>query len=129
MFTMSTPVIIPYLVKLINGSSREGTFLSSWKYSCINPLLKTLMPLSPSNTRPIALLSDASKILERCAFMQLSDFVEANNLLGPFQSCYKKGQGTQTALLEVLEEIRLAIEVGKMTMIVMFDFSKAFHAT
>ena len=62
----------------------------------------------------------------RCAFTQISEFVEANNLLGLFQSYYKKGKGTQTALLGVLEETRLAIEDGKMTMIVLFDYTEAF---
>ena len=105
---------------------REGIFPYSWKFSFINPLLETLMPLSPSDTRLIALLSEVSKILERRAFTQLSEFVEANNLLGPFQSCYKKGQGTQTTLLGVLEETRLEIEDWKLTMIVLFHFTKAF---
>ena len=99
MLNMSTPVIIPYLVKLINKSFNESIFLTSWKDSLINPLLKTLVPLLPSETRPIALLSEISKILERNAFLQLSAFVVEFNLLSLFQSYYKKGQGTHTALL------------------------------
>ena len=118
MLNTSISVIIPYLVKLINKSFNESIFLTSWKDSLINPLLKTLVPLLPSETRPIALLSEISKILERNAFSQLSTFVVEINLLGPFQSCYKKGQGMHTALLGVLEKIRRAIEDGKMTMIV-----------
>ena len=47
-------------------------------------------------------------------------------MLGPFQSCYKKGQETQAALLGVLEETRRVMEDGKMRMIVLFDFLKAF---
>ena len=96
------------------------------------PILLETFPYQPiaqnfnfiiiSDTRPIALLLEVSKILEKCAFTQLSDFVEANNLLGSFQSCYKKGQGTQTALLGLLEKTRLAIEDGKMNMIGLFDF-------
>ena len=64
--------------------------------------------------------------METYAFTQLYEFVEVNNLLGPFQSCYKNGQGSQTALFSVLEESRQAIEDGKMTMIVLFDFTKVF---
>ena len=88
MLNMSTPGIIPYLVKLINKSFSESIFPTSWKD---NPLLKTLTPLSPSDTRPMALLLEVSKILEKKAFSQFSDFVVENNLLSPFQSCYKKG--------------------------------------
>ena len=50
----------------------------------------------------------------------------SNNLVGIFQTCYKRRLGTQTALLGVFEETRLAIEDRKMTMIVLFDFTKAF---
>ena len=94
MLNISAPVIIPYLVLLINKSLREWVFPSSWKFSLLNPLLKSLSPISPSNTRPIALLPEVSKILERVVFAQLYEFVESNNLMGPYQSCYKKGHGT-----------------------------------
>ena len=48
------------------------------------------------------------------------------NLLGLLQPCYKKGQGTHMALLGVLKETMRAVEDGKMTMIVLLDFTKAF---
>ena len=126
MLKISAPVIIPYLVLLINKSLREGVFPSSWKLALLNPLLKTLSPISPCDTRPIALLSEVSKILERAVFAQLYEFVESNNLMVSYQSCYKKGHGTQTALLGVLEETRRAMEDRKMTIIVLFDFTNAF---
>ena len=126
MLTMATSIIIPYLAKLINKSSNESIFPTSWKDYLTNPLFKTLVPLLPSETRPIALLSEVSKILEKHAFSQLSTFVVEINLLGPFQSCYKKGQEMHTAFLGVLEKNRRAIEDRKMTMIVLFDFTKAF---
>ena len=124
MLNMSTPVIIPYLVKLINKSLNEGNFPPFWSF-LIKPLHKTHAPLSPSETRPIALLPEVSKILERNAFLQLSAFVVEFNLLSLFQSYYKKGQGTHTALLWVLEETRRGIEDEKMTKIVLFDLTKA----
>ena len=41
-------------------------------------------------------------------------------------STTKKGQNTQTALLKVLEDVRLAVEKRNVTSLGMFDFSKAF---
>ena len=39
------------------------------------------------------------KMLERIVYMQLSDYAMTNKLLGPKQFCYKKGQKSQTTLL------------------------------
>ena len=50
--------------------------------------------------------------------MQLSAYVMTNKFLGPKQFCYKKGQNTQTALLNVIEDVKLAIEKRQ---IIVFD--------
>ena len=70
------------------------------------PLLKTPSPQSPSDTRPIALLCCASKIAERVVHKQLSSHLEANNLLDPRQSGYRRHHSTQTALLGILDDVR-----------------------
>ena len=67
------------------------------------PTTKDTVPISPSDNRPVPLLFEVSKILERVVFAQLYEFVDSNNLMGPYKSCYKKGHGTQT-LVGVLEK-------------------------
>ena len=54
------------------------------------------------------------------------EFIQANKLLSKHQLCYKKGHITQTALIGVLEDARWAIEQRTVTILVLFDFSKAF---
>ena len=49
-------------------------------------------------------------MLEQIVHIQLSDYFMNNKFLGPKQYCYKSGQNTQTALLKVIEDIKLAIE-------------------
>ena len=106
--------------------------LGIWHISCfleiaqINPLSKTTQPKSPNNTRPVALLPKLSKITERVVQQQLLEFIKSHNLLGAQQSCYKQGHSTQTALLGVLDDVKFAIEHRKLTILVLFDFSKAF---
>ena len=53
-------------------------------------------------------------------------YVMANKLLGTRQFCYKKGQNIQTALLNFIKDFKLAIEKWKITIFVLFDFSKEF---
>ena len=43
-----------------------------------------------SNYRPISKLSCISKLLERAAFMQMSEHLEKNKLFSKYQSAYRK---------------------------------------
>ena len=113
----------PYILALINKSLSTGTYPSSWKTAHISPLSKTSHPTSPNDARPVALLS---KLAERIVQQQLVEFIQANKLLSSYQSCYKKGHSTQTALIGVLDDARWAIEQRMVTILVLFDFSKAF---
>ena len=67
-----------------------------------------------------------AKIQERIAFEQLLLYLETHKLLTPRQACYRKGHSTQTALLAVLDDIRMAVDKRKVTLLTLFDFSKAF---
>ena len=116
----------PYILELVNRSLESGAYPTSWKFALINPLSKTSHPASPNDARPVALLTELSKLCERVVQQQLMQFIQAENLLSPCQSCYKKGDSTQTALLGVLEDIRWAIERRMVTILALFDFSKAF---
>ena len=126
MLKLCAPSIIPHLTALINASFSSSIFPSSWKNSHIRALLKTITPSSPSDTRPIALLPEMAKIQERIAFEQLLAHLEAQKHLTPRQACYRKGHSTQTALLGVLDDIRKAVDQRKVTLLTLFDFSKAF---
>ena len=126
MLKLCTPVILPHLTALINASFSSARFPTTWKNSHIRALLKTISPSSPSDTRPIALLPEMAKIQERLAYDQLLTYLESNKLFTQRQACYRKGHSTQTALLGVLDNIRKAVEDRKVTLLTLFDFSKAF---
>ena len=87
-----------------------------------------MAPLTISDTRPIAILPELSKILEREAFNQLLEFLETYELLDPLQACYRRGPSTETALIAVTDGIRYAIEKSQLTILILFDFSKAFDS-
>ena len=84
-FTFQITIIV--LTSICNCSFSTSTFPSHWKKALINPLLKTPTPLTISDTRPIAILPEQSKIVEREAFNQLLQFLETNELLEPRQAC------------------------------------------
>ena len=49
-----------------------------------------------------------------------------NKLLHERQAGFRRGHSTQTALLGVLEDVRQAIDNRMLTILILFDFSKAF---
>ena len=109
-----------------NASLCQASFPASWKRSHLVPLPKCTSPKSLSDIRPIALLPEISKLFERSVQDQLSAHLEHNRLLNPFQSGFRKGHSTQTALLYVTDYVRLVIDKRKLTLRIFFDFSKAF---
>ena len=115
-----------WLVALFNGSLESASFPSIWKCALIRPLSKIRTPLSPSDTRPIANLPELSKLLERVVAEQIMSYLNKYDLLDPRQSAYRSGYSTQSALLRVCDDIREGIDDRLATIMVLFDFSKAF---
>ena len=49
-----------------------------------------------------------------------------NNILDCRQSGFRGGYSTQSTLLRVCHDVRHAVDVGRVNILVLFDFSKAF---
>ncbi len=99
-----SPAVVPALTHIINTSLHTGIFPSAFKQACITPLLKkpTLNPTLLGNYRPVSLLPFIAKTLERVVFYQVSAFLTQNNLLDRYQSGFRSGHSTETALLSVV---------------------------
>ncbi|XP_018406192.1 PREDICTED: RNA-directed DNA polymerase from mobile element jockey-like [Cyphomyrmex costatus] len=121
-------VIVPYLVTLFNQSLSLGVFPSAWKSSFIIPLKKNPSPSNPSDTRTIANPPHLSKVIDSLVTHQIVAFHEANKLLHPKQCGFRRYHSTQTALLYLLDDIRMGVDRGYVTILVLFDFSKAFDS-
>ncbi len=59
-------------------------------------------------------------------FNQVSAFLTQNNLLDRNQSGFRSGHSTETALLSVVEALRLAREALKSSLLILLDLSVAF---
>ena len=71
-------------------------------------------------------MSFVSKLVERAAVKQLTDYLETNGLLPLLQSAYRSHHSTETALLKVLSDILTAIDEKKVTLLALLDLSAAF---
>ena len=119
-------VILSYLTAMVNTSLRCGCLPASQKMAIVTPLLKkaALEPHELKNYRPVSNLSFVSKLVERVAVKQLSDYLETNGLLPLLQSAYGNHHSTETALVKVLSDVLTAID--DKTLLALMDLSAAF---
>lgn len=123
---LALPSLRTQIHHLFTFSLMQGIFPENWKYSLVTPLPKIKTPTSCGDYRPISILPSLSKALERIVTEQIMEFLDKNGLHDPFQSAYRKGFSTHTALLRLTDDIRKAADIRMVTVAVFFDFSKAF---
>ena len=118
--------ILPVITTIFNKSLTTGIFPTQWKTALVRPLNKIKSPSNPEDYRPISILPALSKGLERIVHSQMSDFFCNHNIINTFQSGFRKYHSTETALLKITDDIRLAMDRGLFTLLALLDFSKAF---
>ena len=75
---------------------------------------------------PISNLSTVSKVLERLVLARLQPHLLSSANFSQFQSAYRKGHSTETALLEVLDGVFTAADDKQVTVLIGLDLSAAF---
>ena len=117
--------LLPHFTSIINNSLSSGSFLGLFKYAVVKPLLKksTLDPKILKNYRPVFNLSFLSEVFKRIILLQLSDHLQANNLLYPNQSAHRTGHSTETAFLEIVNDLFSAQDDTKLSLLSLLDLS------
>ena len=107
---------------------QTGKFPSCYKRAQVLPLLKKagLDSSSPVNYRPISNLSTISKILERLVLTRLRPHLFGSSNFSQYQSAYRTGHSTETALLEVLDGVYTAADNKQISVLIGLDLSAAF---
>ncbi len=113
------------LLSIINYSLVSGCVPSLFKQAVVQPLLKkpNLDPSVFSNYQPISKLPFISKILEKVVANQLVTALNKHNIFDKFQS---GEHSTETALLRVSNDIMMASDADKCTILVLLDLRVAF---
>jgi hypothetical protein len=121
-------LVAPYVAELFNRSLSAGHFSGVFKHAFITPIIKKpgMDSDDVGSYRPISNLSVLSKLFERIASRQLTEYLQRHHLLPPLQSGFRAGHSTETAVLHVLSEILSAVDAGNLTALVLLDLSAAF---
>ena len=120
-------VLIPVITTMINLSFETGQFASDWKEALLLPSLKKAgLEVAFKNFHPISNLPFVSKLSEREAADQLMQHAVDQGLDCKFQSAYKKHHSTETALLNVKNDLLMNMDNRHVTLLVLLDLSSAF---
>ena len=116
------------LSDIINLSFNQGVFPNLHKIAIVTPIHKKGDKLDCNNYRPIFLLSNITKIYEKCMHIRLANFLRINKLLFSHQFCFRNGYSTNHALTSLIEMIREALDEDKFACGYFIDLQKAFDS-
>ena len=104
-----------------------GKMPSSYKTAIVKPLLKkpSYEPIH-KNYRPVSNLLFVSKLIEQTVIDQLELHSNVNNLDDDLQSAYRPHHSTETALLQIVDQLLVAMDNRKAVLLGMLDLSAAF---
>ena len=103
-----------------------GVFPYVLKTAKVVPVFKKDSKLNYSNYRPISLLSNIEKILEKLMHKILYTFLNNNNIIYNLQFGFRQQYSTSHALINITEIIRKALDDGNIGCRVFVDLQKAF---
>ena len=90
------------------------------------PVLKKTAKLDCRNYRPISLLSNIEKILEKLMYKRVYQFLTEDNIIYDLQFRFRQNFSTAHALINLTENIRQALDEGYIGCGVFVDQQKAF---
>lgn len=122
------PFLLPYITHIVNFCLINSVFPCCWKRARVIPLPKVNNPKSFKDLRPISILPVISKLLERAVASQLYRHLNRYGVIPAHQSGFRSGHSCATALLHITDDILRAWDDGKLTTMVLLDYSKAFDS-
>ena len=115
------------LTEIINLSFKEGIYIDYLKIAKVIAVFKEKgCNLDFSNYRPISLLSNINRIIEKLMHEKLYSFLEKHKCIYELQFGFRTGHSTNHALTDLTEAIRKSIDENSYAIGVFIDLQKAF---
>ena len=114
------------LSAIINNSFGKGIFPNLLKSAQVIPVFKSGSRLSCNNYRPISLLSNIGKIIEKLIHKILNHFLEQLKVFYTLQFGFRLNTSINNALLIITENIQTHLDKNELTAGVFTDLRKVF---
>lgn len=121
-------VICKPLCHVLNGCMEAGVFPHVWKTAIIHPIYKKGQKQELQNYRPIAILSNLSKIFERILSNRLMGFLKRHNILTTNQNAYISNRNTERGIFQLISDVIGSLNASKSVAGVFLDLSRAFDS-
>ena len=113
------------LSELINKSFLSDIFPNVFEIAKVVPIFKAESRILCSNYRPISLLSNIGKIIEKLMHKRLNFFLEKKQIYYNFQFGFRSNFSTNNALLSIVENIQSHLDKNKFCAGVFVDLKKS----
>lgn len=124
--TCNKPISKP-LAHIANLMFTTGIFPAKLKEAVVTPIYKNKGNKdAPENYRPIAVLSNISKIFEKLLKSRLVNYLLKMKILSPNQFGFTPGKNTTQAVGHLVNKIANKLESKLKTLVVFIDITKAF---
>jgi hypothetical protein len=123
---ISKPCIISPLTNTCNKMLAQVNYPERLKFSLIKPIYKSGDKSSPSNYRPISLLTAFSKIFEKVIYKRLPDHLNNNAVLDEHQFGFRSEVSIENASHMLINEILEAMNSKQLVGGLFCDLHKAF---
>ena len=120
----NSDIFADFFFQNLNNVIVSSVFPTNVKYANLTPVHKKDSKNIESNYRPVSILSNISKIYERCLYSQISNFFEEK--LSIYQCGFRKGYSAQHCLIVMIEKWRKSLDKGGNFGALLTDLSKAF---
>ena len=114
------------LTEIINASIEQGSFPDLMKCALVVPLYKAKAKDEVTNYRPISLLMTISKIIEKVIYKRVYNYLNMSGQIYDSQYGFRNNHSCEHAIGELLGNIVKNQQLGKNTISIMLDLSKAF---
>ncbi len=120
--------ISPMITHIINLSIATDHVPDELKMARVTPLHKKNSKLDVGNYRPVSVLNCLSKILEKCVYVQVEEYLSNKNLIYPYQSGFRSGYSTETCLIYLSDFVKFQLSQGNYVGMLLLDVQKAFDS-
>ena len=120
-------VLAPYITYLVNQIFRTSIYPSRWREGIITPIFKKGAKNNKANYRPVVINNAFSKIWERIANSQITDYCTKYNIIHNSQFAYMRSRGCDGYWQDMTTRVAKGKDEKKKVAIQIWDLQSAFN--